>query len=197
MKIFQVIVCFTLLMIKPALCFEEAKPFENYLNKMKTLSGEFSQRDSRGRTATGTIQISRPGRMRLTYNPPSNLLMVADGKWLITCDREADQVDYVSLENTPAAFILRPNVKFSGKVEIVGMIPKVKTTEITLVQKDESEAGTITLVFQNDPIELKEWRLVDAQGVETQVILSNIKTNVSLPMKLFTFESPTLIQQVF
>ena len=185
------------LSLASAHAFKETSPYENYLNSLKTLSGEFTQINNNGQSVKGTIQISRPGKMRLTYAPPSPLLIIADGKWLITKDQEADQVDYVSLDNTPAAFLLRPHVRFSGDVEVVGILPKEGTTEISLVRKDESDAGCITLVFQDNPIVLKEWKVKDAQGLETRVVLSNIKANTPLSLELFTFESPNLIQQVF
>jgi outer membrane lipoprotein-sorting protein len=177
---------------------ENLQSYENYLNNLRTLSGNFTQVSSRGQTATGTIQISRPGKMRLAYNPPSGLLIVADGKWLITQDARADEVNYVSLENTPAAFILRPQVRFSGDVAVTSVIPKEdNTTAISLVRRDEPDAGTITLVFTDNPVMLKEWNVVDAQGVSTRVVLSDIKSNVPLPAGLFHIESPNLLQQIF
>lgn len=181
-----------------ASAMERTQKYENYLNSMHTLSGNFTQSNSQGQTSTGTIQISRPGKMRLTYNPPSSLLIVADGKWLITYDRQADDVNYVSLENTPAAFILRPQVRFSGDVAITSIVPKEdNTTEISLIRRKEPEAGYITLVFEDDPISLKEWSVVDAQGITTRVVLSNVQTNIPLPPELFHIQSPNLIQQIF
>jgi len=176
---------------------EDTQSYEQYLNKLKTLSGDFIQTNSKGSTVTGTIQISRPGKMRLTYNPPSSLLIVANEKWLITKDTESDQVDYVSLDKTPAAFILRPHIRFSGDVEITNVVPKGDLTEISLIRKEEPDAGYITLVFQDNPIALKEWSVVDGQGVETRVTLSNLKSDVPLPADLFQFEAPDLIQQIF
>lgn len=172
--------------------------YENYLNNLKTLSGDFTQINSKGQQAEGKIQISRPGKMRLSYKPPSSLLIVADGKWLITKDTQADEVNYVSLDNTPAAFILRPHIHFSGDVAITNIIPRENnTTEISLVRRDEPESGYITLVFQDNPVSLKEWSVVDAQGIETRVVLSNIQSNIQLPENLFYIESPNLIQQIF
>ncbi len=183
--------------LKNASAFGETSPYEAYLNELKTLSGDFTQINGNGQIATGTIQISRPGKMRLTYNPPSNLLIVADGKWLITKDMEADQVDYVSLSKTPAAFILRPHIRFSGDVEVTNIVPKGNTTEISLIRTEEPDAGYITLVFKNYPLSLQEWKVLDGQGVETRVILSKMKQNVTLSPELFVIESPNLIQQIF
>ena len=180
-----------------AMAVQGTQAFENYLNNVKTLSGQFTQVNARGKSVTGTIQISRPGKMRLTYNPPSPLVIVADGKWLINYDRDADEVTYLTLEKTPAAFILRSNIRFSGDVAVTSVVPKGDQTAITLVKKEDPDEGYITLVFDNNPIALSEWSVVDGQGVETRVILSNMKSNVQLPAGLFNIKSPNLIQQIF
>ncbi len=198
---FSLVLAYAILIVgfslENTLAFESTERFEKYLNGLKTLSGEFTQVNNKGQSVTGVIQISRPGRMRLTYNPPSSLLIVADGKWLITKDREADDVDYVSLENTPAAFILRPHIRFKGDVEVTNVVPQNDTTEVSLIRKEDPDTGYITLVFQDNPVALKEWSVVDSQGAVTRVILSNIKTDVELPGHLFAIESPNLIQQIF
>jgi outer membrane lipoprotein-sorting protein len=185
------------LCLKSAIAVEETQKYENYLNSVKTLSGQFTQVNSKGQKATGLIQISRPGKMRLTYNPPSPLLIVADGKWLITKDREADEVNYSSLDKTPAAFILRPHIRFSGDVEVTNIVPKGETTEISLIRKEEPDAGYITLVFNDNPIALREWSVIDPQGIETRVLLSQLQENVNLPAGLFKIDSPNLLQQIF
>ncbi|MBA3814317.1 MAG: outer membrane lipoprotein carrier protein LolA [Alphaproteobacteria bacterium] len=185
------------LFLTGAMATQGAEKYEQYLNSIKTLSGDFSQTNSRGQSAQGKIQISRPGRMRLSYAPPSSLLIVADGTWLVTKDIQADEVNYVSLENTPAAFILRPHVQFSGDVIITSIVPKDNnTTEISLIRAEDPEAGYITLIFQDNPISLKGWRVTDAQG-ETRVVLSNVQPNVHLPQGLFQIERPNLIQRIF
>lgn len=183
--------------LKPAWAISGTEKFETYLNSLKTLSGEFVQTNSKGQRVTGTIQISRPGKMRLDYSLPSTLLIVADGKWLVTYDKEADETSYVSLENTPAAFILRPYIQFSGDVAITSIIPKGNATEISLIRKEEPDAGYISLVFTNNPVALKEWSVVDGQGIKTRVVLSGVETNIPLSPNLFIIKSPNLIQQLF
>src|SRR3990167_2438374 len=104
-RILLAVCCFFCGLSQQTRALEGTQRFENYLNSVKTLSGRFTQVNSHGQTATGQIHISRQGKMRLTYDPPSPLLIIADGKWLVTKDRDADQMDYVSLKNTTAAFI--------------------------------------------------------------------------------------------
>jgi outer membrane lipoprotein-sorting protein len=173
-------------------------PFEKYLNDMGTLKGDFRQDSTNGRSHTGKLHLSRPGKMRLNYNPPSPLLIVADGKWLITYDKELDETNYVSLNNTPAEFILRPNVKFSGDIQVISVVPQANdTTAITLVKSEKPDEGQITLVFANNPVSLKEWTVTDSQGSETHVILSNLSLNVPVSDSLFQFDDPNLVEQVF
>ncbi len=196
LRVAHFIVCITLSLTN-AYALPDTQKFETYLNRLKTLKGEFIQINSNGQKETGALYISRPGKMRLDYNPPSSLLIVANGKWLLTYDKEADEANYVSVENTPATFILRPHIRFSGDVAITSIIPKGEATEISLVRTDEPDTGTLSLVFTNDPVSLKEWRVIDGQGTETRVVLSKIQSNIPLPAELFMMESPNLIQQIF
>lgn len=171
--------------------------YETYLNNLKTLAGTFTQINSKGHKATGNVHISRPGKLRLTYHAPSSLIVVSDGKWLVTYDREADESNYVSLENTPAGFILRPRISFQEGVIVTQVIQKGDITEISLVRAEDPDAGTISLSFTNTPVSLKEWSVIDPQGIETRVCLSNLKSNISLPSELFRIKSPTLLEQIF
>jgi outer membrane lipoprotein-sorting protein len=185
------------LSLKSLSALEETQAYENYLNELKTLTGNFTQINNNGQTVTGTIQIARPGKMRLTYDPPSSLLIVADGKWLITADTSADQIDYVSLDKTPAAFILSRNINFGRDVVVTDIVPKGETTEVSFIRKAEPDAGQITLVFEDNPVALKEWSILDPQGAETRVILFDIQFNIPLDPRLFAIKSPSLLQQIF
>jgi outer membrane lipoprotein-sorting protein len=190
---------FTLLLpLSNAFAQGSTAPYENYLNNMQTLAGDFTQINNRGQGAHGKIQIARPGRLRLTYNPPAHLIVIADGQWLVTIDTKDSEKNYTSLENTPAGIILNPQVSFNnGDITVTNILPKEDgSTEITMIRSQDPNAGHITLIFQDNPIALLGWRVVDTQG-QTQVRLSNIQTNIQLPEGLFRVESPNVMQQVF
>ena len=171
--------------------------YENYLNQLKTFEGHFSH-TSNGKVGTGLLRISRPWKMRLDYDAPQNLLVLTNKEWLLTYDKDLEESNYLSLSSTPAEFILRPSIKFSGDVEVTNIIRKKDNiTEITLVKRDEHDAGHITLVFNESPLSLQEWTIVDAQGSRTTVQLDGVKTDVKFPEKIFKFPKPSLMQQVF
>ncbi len=51
---------------------------EEYLNKMRSIAADFMQIDDAGGMMHGEIKIQRPGKMRVTYDPPSKDFIVAD-----------------------------------------------------------------------------------------------------------------------
>src|SRR5580704_5449413 len=51
-----------------------------YLDGFNELKGRFTQTDARGAVTSGTLYLKRPGYARFAYDPPSSLLVVADGR---------------------------------------------------------------------------------------------------------------------
>ena len=61
-----------------------------HLSGVQTMTANFTQTDARGRAATGTLQMKRPGRIRFQYGG-NDLLLVADGKRLTFLDYTVGQ----------------------------------------------------------------------------------------------------------
>jgi outer membrane lipoprotein-sorting protein len=53
------------------------------------------------------------------------------------------------------------------------------------VQTDEPDAGTVTLVLGDKPLELQQWTIVDNKGQEVRVALYNAEFGVKLENALF------------
>ncbi|HYD73929.1 MAG TPA: outer membrane lipoprotein carrier protein LolA, partial [Candidatus Binatia bacterium] len=51
-----------------------------YLNSYARLQARFTQSSPGGGRSAGTLYIQKPGRMRFQYDPPAQLLVVADGR---------------------------------------------------------------------------------------------------------------------
>jgi len=49
-----------------------------YLNSIRTMYAKFRQVASGGGVATGQLWMARPGRMRFEYDPPNQILLLAD-----------------------------------------------------------------------------------------------------------------------
>ena len=60
-------------------------------------------------------------------------------------------------------------------------------TTIATLEYAKGGIGPITLVFNNQPFELRQWKIVDPQSVEVTVSLYGSKTDEKLPASLFRF----------
>ncbi len=160
---------------------------EQALTGVHSLTARFQQVTSQGGYAQGTLMIRRPGRMRLEYDPPADVLIVADGSYLNYADLELRQVSHLGLSETPAGLLLRDDVSFADPdVTVTAVRPSADgLAEIDARMTEDPASGQLTLVFQADPFALREWRVLDANGVETRVVLDDVKTGVELGDALF------------
>lgn len=162
---------------------------EAYMNGITTLKARFQQYAPNGNIAEGTAYFWRPGRMRLQYDPPSPLLVVADGTFLIVHDRELGEPSYIPLDSTPAGVLVRENVQLNGKDLAVTKVTRAPgVLSISLVESGDSGQGELTLVFSDSPFQLRQWRVLDAQGNMTTVSLYEAQNGVSLDRSLFEFK---------
>ena len=61
-------------------------------------------------------------------------------------------------------------------------------TSVTLDYKGKGDIGPITLTFSNNPLELKQWKIVDPQNIEVKVSLYNIIQDGELDNSMFKFK---------
>ncbi len=166
---------------------------EGYLNGITTFKAHFMQVSPDGGTAEGTVYLWRPGRLRLDYDPPSPIQVIADGNFLIYYDKQLKQVSYVGLDSTPAGILVRPQVKLDGndlKVTKVGHQPGILT--VTVTKAADPAQGRISLVFTEQPFQLRQWQVTDPQGQVTTVSLFDAQTGLVLDKDLFYFKDPKL-----
>ena len=176
---------------------ETIHDLEAYFNGIHTLQADFLQTLNDGGLRQGKLSISRPGKMRIDYANPDRSFMVADGAFVHVYDAEAKSSSSVPLGSSMADIILRDDLKLSGDIKVTNIehTPPAKNAPaglaVTLVQKEEPDAGTITLEFDEQPqLRLRSWKVVDVQGLETRVALFNERVGADLPSSLFVFRDP-------
>ena len=161
-----------------------------YLNSITTLQSRFLQASTTGSYAEGTLTLSRPGKLRLEYDPPVQMLIVADGTWLIYKDLELDQISYLPLNSTPAGIIVREEMSFFGDdMHVVKIERGPGVLGITVTGQEPGE-GSMTLVFADKPMALKKWIVIDPQGVKTSVSLLSSRYGIAVDKKLFIVKQP-------
>lgn len=156
------------------------------INRIHTLKARFLQATSTGELSEGTVYISRPGRLRVEYDPPTPVLVVANGAYFTFVDTKLQQLSYLDLDASPAGLLLKKNIDLKGDaVRIRSVEESPGIAEITVTSKQDPTAGSLTLVFSLSPFALQQWRVADAQGISTTITLQNPETGLSLPARLF------------
>ena len=89
-----------------------------------------------------------------------------------------------------ADFILRKNLELSGDLTVKDVRRTKEYTQIEVVQTNDQGAGSLILGFQHEPFQLRKWRVVDAQGLITEVELFYLKTDIKHPSGLFAYHDP-------
>ena len=168
----------------------EVHRVEDYLNGLKTLKARFLQVDSNGGTAEGTLYISRPGKLRVDYDPPNPNLLIANNGLLIHYDRALKAPAYLPLNSTPAGLLVRDHLSLSGDVTVLGVKRAAEALRVTVTQTSDPRAGQVTFVFGEKPFVLNSWQVTDAQGAETRVSLYDAQSGISLDPSLFQFRDP-------
>jgi outer membrane lipoprotein-sorting protein len=163
----------------------------NYLNGVKTLEGNFVQIGHDGELSEGLFYLRRPGRIRFEYRPPNPTLVVADGVWVGVYDTQLNTLDRIPLRSTPLHILLRKKVNLAkeGTIQSIERAPGLM--RVKAIDPDEPDQGSITMVFAENPLELRQWIVVDPQGLTTTVALSDMRSNVKLDPNLFFIEDPS------
>ncbi len=165
---------------------------ETYLNELKSVSARFLQVSDSGAMRHGAIAIQRPGKMRVTYDEPDKDFIVADGSFVNIWDDELQQQSTIPLGSGIADFILREKISLSGDVVVTRFAYYPAKIEVSLVSVKEPGEGELTLIFEDKPLKLRQWRVVDSQGRTTGVNLEDAREGVSFESGTFSFIPPNI-----
>jgi chaperone LolA len=176
----------------PALAADSADlaRLKAHLASVQTMTANFVQTDSRGRSAAGTLQLKRPGKVRFQYGS-GDLLIVADGKRLYFLDYQVGQKSSWPLDKTPLGPLLSASPDFNGKAQV---LPNADP-RILVARAKNTSYGQLTLAFLRSPsgpggLQMYGWTAIDPLGHRTTVKLSNVRYNVAVPESAFTFAEP-------
>ena len=86
--------------------------------------------------------------------------------------------------------LVREKLSFTDDVTVSHFVQRAGTIRITVQRTDDPEEGAITLVFNANPLMLRQWVVLDALGRQTSVTLTNVRTGLPLDPELFKFEAP-------
>jgi outer membrane lipoprotein-sorting protein len=168
----------------------ELDRIERWLNGLDSLSARFVQFAPNGGRATGDLLFERPDKMRLDYDPPTPILIVAKG-WEVTYyDRKLRQTSQMFTSQTPLGFLLQDDIRFSGDVTVTDFAKVDGVIRVTVVETGDADEGSITLYFDDEPLALRRWAVTDPQGLTTHIVLEDVELDRPIDDDLFRFREP-------
>ena len=160
-----------------------------HITSVDTMTANFVQTDAKGRSAAGTLQLKRPGRIRFQYGS-GDLLMVGTGGRLYFLDYQVGQKNSWDLNKTPLGPLLaaNPDVRRIARVQD-------NPDKRILVVRAKGEFGSLILAFLRSPaapggLQLYGWTAIDAQNKRTTVKLDGQRYNVAVPESAFSYPEP-------
>lgn len=144
-----------------------------YFNSFTLMEGNFVQIGPNGEQSEGVFFISRPGRIRFHYNPPSRLDVISDGSTVAVKDGRANTQDLYPLSKTPLRYLLAARIDLTSAALVSGVTEAPDLVTLTIVEKSAFADGKLVLIFDRKTYELRQWQVVDAQGLTTSVAIFN------------------------
>lgn len=157
----------------------------DYLNAIHTLKAAFVQIGPEGQVDEGTLWLDKPGKMRFEYAAPNPTLVVSDGSQVAVENKQLQTVDRYPLWSTPLNLIVSNDVNLKKNPAIAGIEHQPGELIVQAREHSDKVNGNLTLVFAEPTLELRQWTVVDAQGLATTVSIRNVQTGVPVDPSLF------------
>ena len=188
LKIF-IYIFFSFLSCQISNAFEKNKlatlQIENFFKNFTTLEANFIQVSPSGNVSNGKIYLDLPGKLRIDYENPKNLLITCKGFWIVIQDRDAKTTNNIPVKNTPFAILLEnqlflrnQNIKTEYSISAGIISLKIKS-------QNNDKQESLVLEFSENPLSLKKWVIQDSLGENTTVLIQNAIFNNELSHLLF------------
>jgi outer membrane lipoprotein-sorting protein len=145
------------------------------LTSVRTLIGDFVQIGPDGTRSEGKFYLPKPGRVRFEYDPPNPLELISDGESVAIRDRKLATQDLLLLSQTPLRFLLAEKLDLLKEGNLVNVYSDDVFATIVIDEK-QTLGGThrLTLMFNPQTLQLRQWTVTDPQGFDTTVALYNL-----------------------
>jgi len=172
---------FNISVVKATTQAQVNKFFEN----LNTLEADFIQVSSSGNVSNGKIYFDLPGKLRIDYSDPNNLLITCKGFWIVIQDRNLKTTNNIPLNQSPFSILIEKKINLSNKTIKTEFENKSGIISLTVTSSNNEQAGQLTLEFSENPFSLKKWIIKDSFGDITTVLIQNAKYNKNLSHLLF------------
>ena len=186
-------ICFLFLNISVVNATTKSK-INEFFENLKTLEADFIQVSSNGNVSNGKIYFDLPGKFRIDYSEPNNLLITCKGFWIVIQDRNLKTTNNIPLNQSPFSILIEKQISLSNKTIKTEFENKSGIISLSIKSSNNEQAGILILEFLVSPFSLKKWIIKDNFGEITTVLIQNANYNKKLSHLLFfpdDFPEPT------
>ena len=158
---------------------------KEYLYNLNSLEADFLQVSSEGDIKEGKIFLNLPGKLRIEYNNPDNLLITSNGFWLTVQDKKLKQTNNFPLNQTPLNLFLNKELNFDEDKFKIKFEKTSGVVTLSFSDNQKLNSSIFKLIFTTTPINLKKWIIIDEFDNETSVLLQNLVTGKKYSHVLF------------
>lgn len=161
---------------------------ESVLNDPKGFEGQFTQIWPNGDRSEGRL-VYLPGRLRLNYEAPSTMIVVAKGTKMVAKNFDDHSVTHIGLARNPLGLMLNSPVHLSSPILVTAIQKGTQALQISLASADNPSQGLLTLRFQdiNGQLTLSQMQAVDVRKQRTIMNISNVYKKVKVNNLYFNY----------
>jgi outer membrane lipoprotein-sorting protein len=156
-----------------------------YLNGIRSLEGGFVQIGPNGELDQGRFYLVKPGKLRFEYQPPSPLLIVCDGRTFAVFNKKLKTVDRYPLSATPLDLLLGDKVDLKRNDAVVRVRRQPGTLVVEARTSKNRNKANIAITLSYPALELRQWTVIDDQGLPTTVALRSLQAGTNPSDSLF------------
>ena len=161
------------------------KLIKDYLGDIKTLQAEFSQTNQTKDIMTGIFFLKKPGKIRLSYDPPQNLQIVSKQQAVLIFDPKnggSGPLTY-PLHSTPLSFLIKNDLSL-----FINENGESLELDNLIIFKVRNPQYNLSIEFNKNPVSLLGWEFENQMGELIKIRLNNIHKNKYISDEIFKTE---------
>ena len=149
------------------------------------MKADFIQVGPSGNVSNGKIYLDLPGKLRIDYEKPNDLLITSKGFWLTIQNRNSKTTNNIPLDSSPFSILIKKKLDFDNKFLTTDLKNKSGIISLKISRRENNNVEGLTLEFSENPFNLKKWIIEDTFGEATTVLIQKAVYNENLSHLLF------------
>ena len=158
---------------------------EKFFKSLKSMQANFIQVGPSGEVSNGKIYLDLPGKLRIDYEKPNDLLITSKGFWLTIQNRNSKTTNNIPLDSSPFSILIKKKFDFDSKFLTIDLKNKSGIISLKISKRENNSVEGLTLEFLENPFNLKKWIIEDTFGESTTVLIQKAVYNEKLSHLLF------------